>query len=150
MVTLIENVERAEASVVEGETILEPGSSIVWFSYPGRWHDIGRFHLRDGTFTGFYANVLTPVLMDGARWDTTDLFLDVWMGAGGKVVILDEAELAEAFEAGWIDEATHDRVREEAAAIVEAAQAGRWPPPEVLEWSLERARESGRPRPPSR
>lgn len=130
--------------------ILEAGSSIVWFSYPGRWHDVGLFHLSDGTFTGYYANVLTPVLMDGTRWDTTDLFLDVWLGAEGEAEILDEEELKEALQMGWIDRETYDRARAEAAAIMEAARDGSWPPPEVREWSLERARETGRTLRPSR
>ncbi len=142
--TLIENVERAAPSLVNGEVILESGSSIVWFSYPGRWHDIGLFHRRDGTFTGYYANILTPVLMDGARWDTTDLFLDVWLGVQGEPTVLDEDELLEALEAGWIDEATAERAREEAAALVAAAREGRWPPQEVREWTMERALEAGR------
>lgn len=142
-------MKRSEPSIVDGEVILESGSSIVWFSYPGRWHDIGLFHLRDGTFTGYYANVLTPVLMDGTRWDTTDLFLDVWLGSEGEPKVLDEEELVEALEAGWIDQSTGERAREEAAALVESAQAGNWPPQEVREWTLERAREAGRSlRPP--
>ncbi|HEX2204807.1 MAG TPA: DUF402 domain-containing protein, partial [Longimicrobium sp.] len=92
-----------------GRTILEPGAPVVWFSYPGAWHDVGRFHLADGTFTGVYANVLTPVAMRPGRWETTDLCLDVWMGADGRVEVLDEAELAEAEARGWIDAARPPR-----------------------------------------
>ena len=146
--TLIENVERVEPSIVDGEVILESGSSIVWFSYPGLWHDIGLFHRRDGAFTGYYANILTPVLMDGTRWDTTDLFLDVWLGVQGEPTILDEVELVEALEAGWIDQDTAGRAREEAAALVAAARTGSWPPHEVRVWTLERAREAGQTEPP--
>ena len=52
--------------VVAGRTILEPGAPVVWFTFPGRAHDIGRFHAAGGTFTGYYANVLTPVELDAA------------------------------------------------------------------------------------
>ncbi|HSG46956.1 MAG TPA: DUF402 domain-containing protein, partial [Longimicrobiales bacterium] len=68
---------------IEGEVVLEPGSDVVWFTFPGRWHDIGRFHRADGTFTGLYANLLTPPVLDGTEWDTTDLFLDVWLTPDG-------------------------------------------------------------------
>lgn len=126
---------------VDGRPVLEPGSPVVWFTYPGAWHDIGRFHLRDGTFTGIYANVLTPVRMDGSRWDTTDLCLDVWLGAAGEVRILDEEELDLAVERGWIDRPTASTARNEAARLAKLARAGRWPPSHVVEWNLERVRD---------
>ena len=123
-----------------GRVVLEPGAPVVWVTYPGRWHDVGRFHLADGTFTGFYANVLTPVVMEGGRWETTDLALDVWLGADGAVEVLDRDELADALRSGRIDPAMAERAEEEAGMIEERARHGDWPPPEVLEWTLERAR----------
>ncbi|HET7233581.1 MAG TPA: DUF402 domain-containing protein [Longimicrobium sp.] len=125
-----------------GRVVLEPGAPVVWVTYRGRWHDVGRFHLADGTFTGVYANVLTPVEMSGARWDTTDLCLDVWLGADGDARVLDEDELAAAEAAGWVDLATAARARDEAAALLEGARRGNWPPREVHEWTLARAREA--------
>ena len=49
---------------VGDRVVLENGSPVVWFTFPDRWHDIGLFHLADGTFTGLYANVLTPVQIE--------------------------------------------------------------------------------------
>lgn len=141
VVTLLEAAALRRPVTIGGRTVLEPGAPVVWFTYPGRWHDIGRFHLRDGTFTGVYANVLTPVRMQDARWETTDLFLDVWKGVDGRVEVLDEAELAEAVAHGWLDAATAARARSEAAALATAARQGRWPPPHVEAWTLLRARE---------
>lgn len=127
-----------------GRVVLEPGAPVVWFTYRGEvWHDVGRFHLADGTFTGCYANVLTPVRMEGAAWETTDLFLDVWVGADGAVEVLDRDELEEALAAGWIDPATAARAVAEAERLREAALAGRWPAPHVAAWTLDRAREGG-------
>lgn len=124
-----------------GRVILEPESPVVWFTYPGVWHDIGRFHLADGTYTGAYANLLTPVEMAGRQWETTDLFLDVWVPAEGDPELLDEEELTEAEERGWVPAETAARVREHAAELLAAARAGSWPPAEVAEWTLERVRE---------
>ena len=91
------------ALTVGGATILEPGAPAIWFTFPGLWHDIGLFHLGDGTCTGLYANVLTPVEFDGPRsWTTTDLCLDVWVPPGwrfagaGTTSVLDEADLVTA------------------------------------------------------
>jgi predicted RNA-binding protein associated with RNAse of E/G family len=113
---------------------------VVWFTFPGEWHDIGRFHRADGTFTGFYANILTPVEMEGDRWSTTDLCLDVWLGADGGATLLDAEEFSEARESGWLDGETAARAEREAERLLTRALQERWPPPLVREWTLERAR----------
>ena len=81
IVTLSETMEFDPPMRIESDIVLETGSSVVWFTCLGAWHDVGRFHLADGTFTGFYANVLTPPEIDGRVWHTTDLYLDVWVSA---------------------------------------------------------------------
>ena len=139
VVTLLEAADLRRPVEVDGRIVLEPGAPVVWFTYPGRWHDIGRFHTADGRFTGCYANVLTPVEMEGDGWRTTDLCLDVWLGTDGVARILDQEELAEAEGQGWVDPATAARARQEAAGLVRAAAAGRWPPRHTQDWTLDRA-----------
>lgn len=143
IVTLAEAIEFEPPMRIDGEVALETGSSVVWFTFPGSWHDVGRFHRADGTFTGFYANVLTPVDIDGRVWHTTDLYLDVWLSAQGEVLLLDEDEFDEAVGRELIDPATAERARAEAASLVASAHAGSWPPEVVREWTLARVRESG-------
>jgi len=142
VVTLVDATNVKRTIMIDGEPALEPGASVVWFTFRDAWHDIGRFHTLGDRFTGFYANVLTPVDgFDTDEWRTTDLFLDVWQaGDGGGVRILDEDELAEARAVGSIDEARARRAEQEAAAIAAAARADAWPPAIVAEWTLERAR----------
>lgn len=140
LVTLLEAAPLGQAVSVGGRAVLEPGAPVVWFTFPGAWHDVGRFHLRDGTFTGWYANVLTPVEIAGAEWTTTDLFLDVWKGTDGSVELLDEDEFREAAERGWISDSTARRARAEADALLRAARSASWPPAPVPEWDLARAR----------
>jgi predicted RNA-binding protein associated with RNAse of E/G family len=139
-VTLLAEAPIERPVVAGGVTVLEPGAPVVWFTYPGLWYDIGRFHLRDGTYTGLYANILTPVRMTGNRWDTTDLLLDVWSGGGGAVELLDEDEFEEAIQAGWMDGETAERARSTAAALMDGARSGEWPPAHVHHWDLQRAR----------
>jgi predicted RNA-binding protein associated with RNAse of E/G family len=141
VVTLLESTALRAPVVAGGQVVLEPGAPVVWFTYPGAWHDVGRFHLADGTFTGCYANVLTPVVIRGDRWETTDLALDVWAGADGRVEILDREEFEAAVAAGWLDEVTAARARREAERLAEEALRGAWPPAHVREWDLGRARE---------
>jgi predicted RNA-binding protein associated with RNAse of E/G family len=140
-VTLARNVAFDPPVTIDGAPVLETGSDAVWFTFPGAWHDIGRFHRADGTFTGIYANVITPcVFQPGGEWETTDLFLDVWIPAGGQgPVVLDREELDEAEAKGWVGKELGARAREEAARIATAADSGGWPPAVVREWTRERA-----------
>ncbi|HSJ10606.1 MAG TPA: DUF402 domain-containing protein, partial [Longimicrobiales bacterium] len=124
-VTLMEHTELARPVRADGRVILEPGAPVVWFTFDGAWHDIGRFHTADGRFTGFYANILTPVESIGEReWRTTDLCLDVWLDADGSVLLLDEDELAEAESRGDVDSATAGAARGEADRLIALAGLG--------------------------
>lgn len=139
VVTLSEPVELSEPMVVGDRTLLEDGSLALWFTFPGAWHDVGRFHLADGTFTGLYANVITPPVMEGSVWHTTDLFLDLWWPDEGSPRILDEDELREALAQGHIEPATASRAEAEAHRLLALAQGELWPPPVVEAWTLERS-----------
>ena len=126
---------------VRGGPILLPESPVVWFTFPGVWHDIGRFYLPGDRFTGIYANVLTPVEFQSPhRWATTDLLLDVWMPDEGEPQILDQDELAQARRTAAINEEMAGRAEEEARRLVAGAAEGQWPPRIVADWTLERIR----------
>ena len=141
IVTLMEGTPLQQPVRVGETTVLENGSPAIWLTFPDAWYDVGLFHTRDGCFTGYYANILTPVVFRSEdEWETTDLFLDVWVGADGTVTLLDEEELEQAVAAGWITEEVAQNAREEALRLLNAAQAGTWPPDAVREWSLGRAR----------
>lgn len=142
MVTFLEHTPLRRPVEVGGRVVLEDGAPVVWFTFPGRRHDIGRFHRAGGTFTGIYANILTPVeFLDESTWATTDLFLDIWLDpATGKTTVLDRGELEEARARGWIDDELAASARREAATILRAARRGDWPPAVVGEWTLERVR----------
>lgn len=129
---------------VADTTILEPGSPVIWFTFPRAWHDIGLFHLADGTCTGLYANILTPVEFTSRHcWETTDLSLDIWVPRQGAAHLLDEAELEDAEASGLVMSERAERARREADSLMDGLAAGNWPPPLVREWSLARVREIG-------
>ena len=144
-VTFAENVPFDPPIQIEDQVVLEAGSDAVWFTFPEVWHDIGRFHRADGTFTGIYANILTPPLIraDGI-WHTTDLFLDVWVSPVGELTILDQDQLEEARIRKWISAEDANRAEEEVARIRALYGEGSWPPEIVAEWTLERAHRAAR------
>lgn len=144
-VTFLPRTPLSRPMLVDGVAVLEAGSPVVWFTFPDRYHDIGRFHTAEGVYTGLYANVLTPVRMDDAGgWVTTDLFLDIWLPPGGEPAVLDRDELAEAVAHAWIAPEEAARAEAEAARIVDAHRRGGWPPAVVHHWTLERVREARR------
>lgn len=141
VITLLENAPFDQPVEAAGSVILEPGAPVVWFTWRDRWHDVGRFHLADGTFTGLYANILTPVAgFDTNSWDTTDLFLDVWLPAGGgEPSLLDVDEFDQAVNEGHLTDQVAASAKAEAERLMSAARSGSWPGPEVAAWPLERA-----------
>ena len=141
-ITLAEDVPFDPPIRILGKVALEKGSAAVWFTFPERWHDIGRFHRADGTFTGIYANILTPpVIRPGGIWETTDLFLDVWADVQGRLSVLDEDQFRDAVARGWVTPREADMARREVEWILRKHDAGQWPPDVVEEWTLERVRE---------
>lgn len=139
LVTVTDPLALARPVRLGGRVVLERGARAVWFTFPGAWHDVGRFHLADGTFTGYYGNILTPPVFEGRDWWTTDLFLDVWVPASpGPVELLDEAELASAVAEGHVDGPTAEQARAEAERLLRLAATGLWPPRVAREWTLAR------------
>jgi predicted RNA-binding protein associated with RNAse of E/G family len=137
-VTVVRATRLEQPVQVDGDVILENGSPVIWFTFPGADHDIGLFHTRAGAFTGIYANILTPVeFVSPTEWRCTDLFLDVWI-SNGTARILDEDELTAAVQSGWVDEATADSARATAHRLVQQHRDGTWPPRVVYDWPLER------------
>jgi len=141
IVTFTDRAPLPAPVMIHGAPALEPDAPAIWFTFPGAWHDIGLFHLRDGTFTGIYANAITPVrFLDARTWETTDLFLDAWLDPDGQVTLLDEDELERALVSGAIDAERAGRARSEMDAVIAAARLGAWPPRLVRDWPLERVR----------
>ncbi|MEJ2216776.1 MAG: DUF402 domain-containing protein [Gemmatimonadota bacterium] len=143
VVTLLQETPMSSPLRVAGRTVLEDGAPVVWFTFPGAWHDIGRFHTPDGRFTGCYANILTPVRFLGPdEWETTDLYLDVFVDPDGDVSLLDSDELDAGLRQGAIEAGLATAAHREADRLVQLARAGHWPPPIVETWTLERVLES--------
>lgn len=145
-VTLLDGYDGADAFAGD-RLILMAGAPVLWFVYPGLCRDVGRFHLADGTFTGWYTNLRAPIRMVGNDWYCTDLFLDHWLPADGSAgVWLDEDELEAARRAGLVGAADLELLDRERAAV-NAALRTAWPPALARALDLDQAvRRLGRPR----
>ncbi len=118
-----------EDVVRDGRLVLEHGAPIIWFVFAESWHDIGRFHVADGSFTGWYTNLSQPVeFKDDTTWVGRDLCLDLWQPVPGDPTWLDEDEFEAAASSGLLDNATKRRALNERALIDLQLRQGLWPP----------------------
>ncbi|HEX9727521.1 MAG TPA: DUF402 domain-containing protein [Gemmatimonadales bacterium] len=126
-VTLLTEYDGEEVRV-DHTTILPAGAPIVWYLFPSEWRDVGRFHLADGTLTGWYTNFRLPIRLEGRDWSCTDLFLDHWLPVTGVPAWLDEDEYDAARRDGTIDRMTAARMATERHEIDRLVDGGQWPP----------------------
>lgn len=139
VITIMRATPLPRPMVINGRTVFEDGAPAIWFTFPDADYDVGRFHTRDGSFTGIYANILTPVkFVSPTEWQTTDLFVDVWLDADGSAHILDQEELQEAVEHGWVELDVAEKAQRTARKLVADHESGTWPPQVVYDWPLER------------
>jgi len=120
-----------------GPEELEGGSSLLWFTFPGRWYEVAALYGPGGELRGHYTNLVRPPELENGRWHITDLFLDVWSPVGGDTRVLDRREFEEARREGWIGADEAERAEAACREILERSRAGEWPPPPVGRWPLE-------------
>lgn len=116
--------------------VLDHGASIIWFVFPDAWYDIGRFHLSNGVFTGWYTNLCKPVQFDGDTWIGNDLFLDLWQFTCGTALWLDEDEFDSAVATGLVDRALQQQVLNQRGLVDLQVSRNEWPPPVAKDLDL--------------
>jgi predicted RNA-binding protein associated with RNAse of E/G family len=125
-------VNPAEPAYVRGEEIIGPGYRLVWFLFKDQPYDVGRFYRPDGTWAGYYVDMLEPVHWDGADPSTVrplvDLFLDIWISPGGTYSVLDEDELAEAEAEQSISPVQSTLARSTVQRLISEIDGGTFPP----------------------
>lgn len=142
--TIVVAHESSPSKPVEyfGERVLDAGYWAVWFLFKNRPYDVGRFYRPDGTWTGYYADILEPVRWERANPATlepiTDLFLDLWIAPDGKHLVLDEDEFQEAITLGSLTTAQIQHARRVLQDLIEATEGGTFPPAVVKEFRLNR------------
>ncbi|HIQ05910.1 MAG TPA: DUF402 domain-containing protein [Anaerolineae bacterium] len=79
-----------------GYTRFEPGDHFIERYYPGRWYTIFEIHRGDDeALKGWYCDIVRPPRITDEGIDMVDLALDVWVGADGTVLVMDEEEFAQ-------------------------------------------------------
>jgi predicted RNA-binding protein associated with RNAse of E/G family len=135
LIAMMMVLERERPLVVRGKEAIADGARVIWFLQKDEGWDIAAVYRPDGSFSGYYVDVLDPVYWEDANAATllpiVDLFLDVWIDAEGWFEVLDRDEFEEASEKGWITEGQQNHARRVLAELEEGIAAGTFPPPEV-------------------
>lgn len=124
----------------QGEVVMGNGYWAVWFLFKGQPYDVARVYRPDGTWTGYYADVLEPVHWDGNNPHSlpplVDLFLDLWIAPDGEFEVLDEDELQAAIEGGTISGQQAAQARDVLAHMIAATRSGDFPPRLIRDFRL--------------
>jgi predicted RNA-binding protein associated with RNAse of E/G family len=97
-----------------------------------KWFSVGKIRDLDGKHTGYYCDIITPPrLLGDSDVEITDLFLDLWVAPDMRYKVLDEEELDDALQKGWIPEQTCKKARTELQKLVTLVKNGNFPPPLV-------------------
>jgi predicted RNA-binding protein associated with RNAse of E/G family len=104
-----ETWSKLETPWQEGETIIA-NEGYVWRTRweAGKPYLVTKFYNATGEEVGIYCDVARPVERIAGGFAFDDLYLDVWQVPGNPPVLLDEDELAEALEAGYINQTDAD------------------------------------------
>ncbi len=128
------HVSSEHSIVFNGRTVLAAGFPIVYFEIPRKWYTIGKIWNTKGENTGYYCDIATPFrLLHDDTIEQTDLFLDLWVSPDLRFKVLDQVELEEAFEKGWITEKLHERARKELEKLIQSVKKKEFPPKPVIE-----------------
>lgn len=123
---------------IEEQTVLDDGYSGVWFLFQGCPWDIARVYHPDGTWSGYYVDVLRPVRWQGDDPDSleplVDLFLDLWITPEGHTYLLDQEELDAAVRTGGIALEEARTAQAMASHLLSESEAGRFPSDFVSAW----------------
>jgi hypothetical protein len=77
-----------------GFVVLEPDDRWTEYFYADRWYNIFEICASDGRLKGWYCNVTRPACITSDEVAAEDLALDLWVGPGGEMRVLDEDEFA--------------------------------------------------------
>lgn len=111
--------KRAELDL--GYTVFAPGDCFTEYFYTARWFTA--FELKDasGVRKGWYCDVAEPAVVEDGYIRQVDLYLDVWVDAVGKPLVLDEDEFAAAELSDELRRAAREGLRD-LLATLEARQ----------------------------
>jgi len=118
--------------------LFESGFPCIYFVFfDGTGHDILKIFNPDGSFWGYYCDIVTGVKRIPGGFEIIDLFLDVWVEPDGRTyIILDEDEFQEAVADGIVSPAQEKNALRSLGELVAEIENGNFPPPFTRRFTL--------------
>jgi predicted RNA-binding protein associated with RNAse of E/G family len=111
------------------EVVLAKGFQIIYFELMRKWFSVGKIVDPLGRHTGYYCDIVKPPrLLEDGGVEVTDLFLDLWVSPDLKYKVLDEEELENAFDRGWITKQLYGKAKDELKRLINTVERKRFPP----------------------
>lgn len=132
MIVVAHNLAPSRPLEAFGKTVMDAGYRAVWFLFKDQPFDVGRISRPDGTWMGYYADILEPVRWKDADAATlepiVDLFLDLWIAPDGRFLILDEDEFENAIGKGILTVPQVDHARSVLRDLIRKTERRDFPP----------------------
>ena len=96
-----------------------------WHFYD-QWFGIMELADPDGRVLGYYCDTVTPLEKTAEGYRLHDLMLDVWIGADGRVCVLDRDEYEEAAKSGRMPALYQEKALATVEWICQEHEAGRF------------------------
>jgi len=124
-------VTSANAVTFDDKVVLAQGYPITYFQFFDKWFTIVKIRNLHWEHTGYYCDIVMPPRVLDDWVELTDLFLDLWVSPDLRYRILDEDELEEALQKGWITRELYMKAKRELKKLTRAVENRKFPPPLV-------------------
>ncbi|MYG00568.1 DUF402 domain-containing protein, partial [Candidatus Poribacteria bacterium] len=101
----------------------------------GKWYDIGKIYNLNNEWTGYYCDIIKPVIRNSDTFEIVDLFLDLWISPNGSYEIQDEDEFETAIQEGFISTDLAKKARNALTNLIDEVSSGIFPPEFVNEFT---------------
>jgi len=111
-----------------GRVLVDEGYMGIWFVEEALWHDVATIYDRQGSLVGYYSDIITPIKRFTGGYETTDLFLDLWVHPDRSYIVLDRNEFNEALRTGTLQASLAEKAQSELRSLIQLVETGRYPP----------------------
>jgi predicted RNA-binding protein associated with RNAse of E/G family len=137
--TIQSQLSVAKPRQVAGHVIAATGYWAIWFVFKDKWFDVGKFYDSSKKWLGYYCDIIKPVkrMMCGSKTTIlTDLFLDIWITSDGSVYVLDQDELENAIQQGFVSKSLAAKAHSQVELLLRRIERHNFPPSVVKEGTL--------------
>ena len=130
-----QQIKPSSPIVENGVTVLGDNYTAVWFVFTDKWYDIGKIYNLNNEWTGYYCDIIMPMIRSSDTFEIVDLFLDLWVTPNGSYEIQDEDEFETAIQDGVITAELAKKARNALTDLIDEVTSGKFPPEFVNEFT---------------